>query len=89
MFSVIDGGGFRHLEGLTKLDISGCSPLKEITKNAFSTLANLEYVKISSNRKLEFIHPEAFGSKPLLKHVDLSNNALSSVSPAKYPNKVN
>lgn len=84
-FSVIDDSAFSNLARLNKLDISGCSSLKEVTENAFSTLSDLEYVKISSNRKLDDIHPEAFGAKPLIKHLDLSNNALESISPSLVP----
>jgi len=84
-FSVIDENAFVNLGRLNRLEISGCSYLSEITQHAFSILMELEYVKIASNRKLNIIHHKAFEPLPNLKHFDLSNNALSSVSPDLIP----
>ena len=51
-FRVIDHGAFSFLRRLNKLDISGCSNLQEVTENTFNILSDLEYVKISWNKKL-------------------------------------
>jgi hypothetical protein len=59
--------------------------LQEVTENAFSILSELEYVKIPWNKKQDFIHAEAFGPLPKLKHFYLSNNGLTSVSPLLVP----
>ena len=79
-FKVIDDSAFSTLGRLNKLDISGCSNLQAVTKSAFQTLSDIEYVKISWNKNLNFIHENAFGNHPNLKHLDLSNNGLTSIS---------
>jgi len=84
-FSVISEGAFTDLGRLSKLDISGCSYLEEVTKGAFSALSDIEYLRLSSNRKLHVIHPEAFQAQLSLTHLDLSNNALEFVSQYLVP----
>merc|ERR1712013_524685 len=46
-FRVIDDSAFPSLGRLNKLDISGCSNLQALTENAFETLSDLKFVKIS------------------------------------------
>ena len=80
-FSALDEGAFLPLTKLRHLYISGCSHLVEVTEEAFAGLNDLEKLVLSSNRQLQFVHPQSFGSDSVnLKQLDLSNNGLSSVS---------
>jgi len=84
-FSSIQTGAFRGLSKLRKIDISGCQDLIEITEDALSDNQDLETIKIASNRKLSLLHPSSLGPLTGLRNLDLSNNALSRVSPSLAP----
>jgi len=84
-FSIIDSGAFRGLHKLRSIDISGCQELIEITEDALSDNQDLETIKIASNRKLNLLHPSSLGPLTGLRNLDLSNNALTSMSPSLAP----
>lgn len=84
-FTVIESGALRGLSKLRRLEVSGCQDLVEVAEDAFTDNYDLETVKISSNRKLAFIHPSSIGPLTGLKNLDLSNNALTKVSPSLVP----
>ena len=85
-FTVIQAGSFRGLNKLRGLDISGCPELVEVAENALEGCNDLETVKISSNRKLDFLHPGSLGgSLTRLQSLDLSSNALTRLSPSLAP----
>jgi hypothetical protein len=85
-FTVIQAGSFRGLKKLRSLDISGCPELVELAKDALGGCNDLETLKISSNRKLDFMHPGSLGgSLTRLRSLDLSSNALTRLSPSLVP----
>ena len=85
-FTVIQAGSFRGVQRLETLDISGCPDLVEVSEDAFGNFNELVNLKISSNRKLNFLHPGCFGgSFPRLRSLDLSSNALTRLSPSLVP----
>merc|ERR1712062_903522 len=85
MFTMIEEGAFISLIRLRTLQISGCSHLVEVGAEAFSSLTDVEQMELSSNRKLRLLHPQAFGAVPSLRKIDLSDNALSSISSSLLP----
>ena len=85
-FTVIQAGSFRGVQRLETLDISGCPDLVEVSEDAFGNFNELVNLRISSNRKLNFLHPGCFGgSLPRLRSLDLSSNALTRLSPSLVP----
>ena len=86
-FTVIQAGALRGLNKLKHLQIQGCPDLVEVDEDALADCLDLETLKISSNRKLSHLHPSSLGGAPhpSLRSLDLSNNALTKVSPSLAP----
>ena len=84
-FTVIQAGALNGLNKLKKLEIQGCPELVEVGEDALADCLDLETVRISSNRRLVHLHPSSLGALPSLRSLDLSNNALTKVSPSLAP----
>ena len=84
-FTVIQAGALRGLTKLKNLEIQGCPELVEVGEDALAECLDLETVRISSNRRLVYLHPSSLGRLPSLRSLDLSNNALTNVSPSLAP----
>ena len=84
-FTVIQAGALGGLNKLKKLEIQGCPDLVEVSEDALAECLDLETLRISSNRRLVHLHPSSLGLLPSLRSLDLSNNALTNVSPSLAP----
>ena len=86
-FTVIQAGALRGLNKLKNLEIQGCPDLVEVDEDALADCLDLETLRISSNRRLSHLHPSPLGGAPhpSLRSLDLSNNALTKVSPSLAP----
>ena len=84
-FTVIQAGALGGLNKLKKLEIQGCPDLVEVSEDALAECLDLETLQISSNRRLVHLHPSSLGLLPSLRSLDLSNNALTNVSPSLAP----